>query len=213
MTGRGAHGDATLQWQAYVPNCSGGCEVRQALRVIRLPVGPVATEAGIKHHSVLAKLGLVPLEALSAAKEAAVVKHVLRGRVQRPVVALARIPRLPRDLDEAIVEGEVVSDGVLPGGELFSVVGELVADEVADAAQRQLLLRALQDGHGDEGDVGVRRLHRPARSLPGRRSACAKAALTFRLRGVKLRTGFCRGSSVRSASASVQPRMDRLFFA
>jgi len=119
-------------------------------------------QAGVKQPSDLSKLGVVPLEALPPPEKAAVVEHVLGGRVQGPVVALAGVPWLPGDLDEAVVEGQVVPDGVLPGGELLLVVGELAADEVADAAQGQLLLRVLQDGHGDEGDVGVGGLHRDA---------------------------------------------------
>lgn len=51
-----------------------------------------------------------------------------------------------------------MSDGVLPRWELLLVVGKLVADEVADAAEGELLHRALEDGHGYEGDVGIRRL-------------------------------------------------------
>lgn len=43
------------------------------------------------------------LEALPPPQEAAVVKHILRGRVQGPVVALPRPARLPRDLNEAVV--------------------------------------------------------------------------------------------------------------
>jgi hypothetical protein len=99
---------------------------------------------------------VVALEALPAPEEAAVVEHVLGGGVQAPIVALARVARLARDLDEAVVERQVVADAVLPGGELTAVIGEAAADEGADTAERQALVRALQDGHGDERDVGVR---------------------------------------------------------
>lgn len=50
-----------------------------------------------------------------------------------------------------------MSDGVLPRGEFLLVVRELVADEVADAAEGQLLHRALEDRHGYQGDVGIGR--------------------------------------------------------
>lgn len=122
---------------------------------------------------------MVSLEALPSPKEAAVVEHILRGRVKGPVVTFSRVPRLPRDLDETVIEGQVVPDGVLPGGELVSVVGKLVADEIADATQRQLLQRALQDGHGDEGDVGVRRFHRAVEAFLGWRCVRAEAVLTL----------------------------------
>lgn len=51
-----------------------------------------------------------------------------------------------------------MSDGVLPRRELLLVVGKLVADEIADATKGQFLHRALEDGHGYESDVGIRRL-------------------------------------------------------
>lgn len=98
------------------------------------------------------------LVSLASAQEASIVKHVLGQRVQSPVVALARVPRLPGDLDEAVVERQVVPDAVLPGGELFAVVGEPVSDELADAAEGQSLVGRLKDGHGDQSDVRIRRL-------------------------------------------------------
>ena len=144
-----------------------------------LAVWPVAVEIGIKRKAVFVEGWVVSLEALPSSKEAAVVEHILRGGVKGPVVAFARVPRLPRDLNEAVVEGEVVPDGVLPGGELVSVVGKLVADEVTDAAQRQLLHGALQDGHGDQGDVGVRRFHTVVQAFLGWRYVRAEAILTL----------------------------------
>lgn len=105
---------------------------------------------------VWGRLSLVPF---AAPQEGSVVEHVDGARVERPVVALARVARLPWHLDEAIVEAEVVSDGVLPGGELGLVVREPGHDEVTDLTQSHSLLVRLQDGHGDEGDVRVRRLH------------------------------------------------------
>lgn len=104
---------------------------------------------------------VMALEALPAPKEAAVVEHVLGGGVQAPVVALAGVSWLAGDLDEAVIEGEVVADAILPGGELAAVIREAATDEGTDAAEREALVRALQNGHGDERDVrvgGLRRL-------------------------------------------------------
>ena len=98
---------------------------------------------------------LLPLEPLPAPQEGAVVEHVLGRRVQRPVVALAGVARLAGDLDEAVVEAEVVADRVLPGWEAFSVVREAIHDELTDTGESETLLMALQDGHGDQGDVRV----------------------------------------------------------
>ena len=50
----------------------------------------------------------------------------------------------------------------MPRGELLAVIGEAVPDEVADPAEGQPLVRRLQYGHRDEGDVRVGRLHDPA---------------------------------------------------
>lgn len=102
---------------------------------------------------------LMPLETFPSAQKAPVVEHVCGIRVQGPVVALPGVSGLPWDFHKAVVQGKVVADGVLPRGEFFPVVGESVADELADLAESQALLGALQDGHGDQGDVGVGRLH------------------------------------------------------
>jgi len=98
------------------------------------------------------------LEALSSTEETAVVEHVLGGWVEGPVVALTRVAGLPGDLDEAVIEGEVVSDAVLPGGKPLSVVGKPVHDELTDSAQGQALVRRLENGHRDEGNVRIGRL-------------------------------------------------------
>jgi len=96
-----------------------------------------------------------PLVPLPASQKTTVVEHVFRQRVQGPIIALSRISWLARNLDEAIVERQVVPDGVLPGGKLVVIIGEARHDEFADAAQRQLLLRRLQDRHGDQSDVRI----------------------------------------------------------
>ena len=113
------------------------------------------------------------LKPLPTPQEATVIKHVLTGWVKRPVVPLTRIPRLARYLHEAVIQAEVMSDAVLPGGETLAVVQELLDDELADFAQRQSFVRRLNDRHRDERDIAVRRLHQVAllltscRLLPG----------------------------------------------
>lgn len=94
-------------------------------------------------------LRLLPLEALPPPQKAPVVKHISRLWVQGPVVALPRIPGLSWYLDEAVVERQVVPDGVLPGRELLPIIWEAIADEVADLTEGESFLRTLQDGHGD----------------------------------------------------------------
>ena len=88
------------------------------------------------------------LEALAAPQEAAVLEHVPAAGVQRPEAALARLVWPPRDLNEAVVEGKVVAQAVLPALRVLPIVGEAVHDELVDFAQRQHLLWRALDGHG-----------------------------------------------------------------
>ena len=99
---------------------------------------------------------LAPLESLPPPQEGAIVKHVLGVGVQGPEVALARVARFTSHLDETVVEAEVVPDAVLPGGEPGPVVGEPASDELTDAVEGESLVRGLDDGHGNHGNVGVR---------------------------------------------------------
>lgn len=99
-----------------------------------------------------------PLVSLSTPQKTSIVKHVLGHGVERPVVALSRISGLPRDFDETVIEREIVTDRVLPGRKFFSVVRKSVSNEIANSAESQSLVGRLQNGHGDQGDVGVGRL-------------------------------------------------------
>ncbi len=62
-------------------------------------------------------------------------------------------------LDEAAVERQVVSDGVLPGSLVGAVVRKSLHDELVDAWQSDPLLGALLDGHGDQSDVADTQTH------------------------------------------------------
>ncbi len=85
-------------------------------------------------------------------------EHVVRGGVDHPVVSLAGVVVVSRHLDEALVEAEVVPDRVLPALLVGAVVRKVLEDELVDAVERETLLRALADGHHDEGVVGEGRL-------------------------------------------------------
>jgi len=54
------------------------------------------------------------LEPPSPAQVAAVVEHVVAVWIERPVAALARLLIVARHFDEALVQRQVVPDGVLP---------------------------------------------------------------------------------------------------
>lgn len=98
------------------------------------------------------------LEALPAPQKAPVLEHVSAVGMQRPEAALPGLVRPPGDFDEAVVEGKVVAQRVLPPLRVLPVVREPVHDELVDLAEGEHLLRAALDGHGRQGDVGVRRL-------------------------------------------------------
>ena len=72
-----------------------------------------------------------------------------------PVPVPTWIVLVPRDLLEAVVEGQVVPDGVLPARLALLVEGEVLGHVLVDLAERQLLLLGVLDGHGDERRVGV----------------------------------------------------------
>ena len=60
--------------------------------------------------------------------------------------------------EEALVEAEVVSDGVLPALLVVAVVREVLHDELVDLAQCHPFLGAAADRHHDQGVVGKRGL-------------------------------------------------------
>lgn len=138
---------------------------RGGLRVPGLPGGLGAlVPGGLGVQSLLLTLRL-PLPPAVVA----VFKHIQTLGVQRPVAAFARPALLPGHLDEAVVQGQVVTDRVLPALFVVVIEGESVHDELVDAAERGALLRCALDGHGDERDVAVGRLLRGL--LAGRHEA------------------------------------------
>ena len=75
-------------------------------------------------------------------------------------MALAVLAALCREFHETLVQREIVTDGVAPALVLtVAVVRKVLGDVVVDAVQRQSLIRSILDGHGDERNVRIRRLH------------------------------------------------------
>lgn len=72
-------------------------------------------------------------------------------------VGLTWVAVVSRNFLEAVVERQIVADGVLPAGLVAAVEGEVVGDVLVDLAERQTLLGRALDRHGDEGGVRVRR--------------------------------------------------------
>lgn len=90
-----------------------------------------------RHHRVrMLQRRRRPLIPLPPPQETPIVKHILRQRIQGPVVSFPRIPRLPRYFDEAVVQTQIMPNRVLPSGELFSVVRKPGHDELTDTTER-----------------------------------------------------------------------------
>ena len=133
----------------------GGVGVRGLVAVAALGAGGAAVPSLATR--VLRGDLLVALEALLPPQVAAVLKHVPGVRVQSPKGALPRFIRRPGHFEETVIEGQRVADGVLPALLVLSVKREQVHYPLVDLGQCQHLTGRLLDGHGDEGDVGVRR--------------------------------------------------------
>ncbi|MPC28380.1 hypothetical protein E2C01_021584 [Portunus trituberculatus] len=108
---------------------------------------------------LLLPVGVLLLESFPAPQVGAVVEHVPGLRVQRPVRPLTRLLVVTGYLDETFVETQVVANGVLPPLLVFPIVRKPLHDELVDAVQSDALLGVVLDGHGNESDVRVGRLH------------------------------------------------------
>lgn len=96
-------------------------------------------------------------DALSPAPEHAVRKRVLAVGVEHPVVVLPPgSGGVSEHFEKAVIEGEVVAHGVPPARVAAAEEGELLHQVVVDFCQSQAATGGLPDGHGDQGDVGVR---------------------------------------------------------
>lgn len=96
-------------------------------------------------------------KSIAPSQKAPIFEHFGAGRVEFPEISFPGGSVLPRHLDEAIVQTEVMSDGILPRWPALSVIRKLLDDVVADFSQSEHFVRGLRDGHGYEGNVGVRR--------------------------------------------------------
>lgn len=103
-------------------------------------------------------LVILRLQRLVFVSDAAVGRSIDLERVDRPIVAFAWVIVMARHLDEALVETEVVSDGVLPTVAIRPIVGKVLDDEFIDLVQRQPLPRAAAYRHHNQRVVAERRL-------------------------------------------------------
>ena len=83
--------------------------------------------------------------------------HVVARGVQHPIIPLSRVVIVARHFDEALVQREIVTDGVLPALPVVPVIREIRHDKLVDAVEGEPFLGGLPDGHHDEGVVAERR--------------------------------------------------------
>ena len=94
-------------------------------------------------------LGLPPAEV-------SLLEVLLAGRVDRPIVAFP--VGGSSCLHKAVVDGQVVPDGVSPTMTSVAEIGKVIQDVLVDVSQDELLLGRTQDSHRDEANVGMLRL-------------------------------------------------------
>ena len=82
-----------------------------------------------------------------------------KGPAGKHLSALTWVVLVAGHLLEAVVERQVVADGVLPAGLAALVEREAVGHELVDVAERELAFGRALDGHGDERRVRVGRPH------------------------------------------------------
>lgn len=99
------------------------------------------------------------LEATTTSQEWTVVEHTSWVRIECPVAAFARFFVVARDFDEALVQTEIVSNGILPALLVISVVRIFVHDVLIDVAQRYFAIGRRIDGHCNQCNVRIRRLY------------------------------------------------------
>jgi len=75
------------------------------------------------------------LKSFLTAKVTTVLKHVTRIRMERPKRSFSWFVWSPRDFDEAIVEGQRVTNGILPSLLILTIVGKEIHDELIDLAE------------------------------------------------------------------------------
>ena len=112
--------------------------------------------AHVGHQFLSRLLGLAGQHTSFTTPEVTFLEGTDAGGMQTPVEATS--VGGTTSLDEELVDGEAVSDGVPPGLGCCTVVGEARHDVVVDVGQDHLLVWNTQQGLDDHLDVGLSRL-------------------------------------------------------
>ena len=73
----------------------------------------------LTHPSYLPQGVFALLESLPSSEKGSIIEHIVAVRVQGPVASLARLLVVPGHLDEALVQGQVMANGILPALMLY----------------------------------------------------------------------------------------------
>jgi len=128
--------------------------------------------------------------------------------MDRPVVALA--VGAPAGLDEAVVEREVMANGIAPAGPAGPEVGIVLEDVLIDVGEHELLLGRGEYRHGDQADVavlGFRFLGYPlVMRVQQRHGQGEPTGVTGRGRGCRVQRQRCRESRAHAQMGRRRPR-------
>ncbi len=64
---------------------------------------------------------------------------------------------MSRNFHEALIETQIVSNGILPSLLIVSIVRKVLHDVLIDSVKGESFLGTLTNGHHDEGVIGIRR--------------------------------------------------------
>lgn len=95
------------------------------------------------------------LETTATPQVRSVVEHAVRIWVQCPVTALARLFIITRHFHKALVQTEIVTNGILPALLVVAIIRELFHNVLIDSIKRHLFVGWLLYGHRDQSNVRV----------------------------------------------------------
>ena len=103
-----------------------------------------------------------PAEAARPSPERSLLKHVLTGRVHRPIVTFSRPTQSLRQFDKTLIQRQIMAHRILPALVRSAEEGEILLEKLVNFVEGHFPGRCVLNGHDDERDVGEGRLLVPA---------------------------------------------------
>ena len=95
-----------------------------------------------------------PAEAARSSPERPLLKHVLTGRVHRPIVTFSRPTQSLRQFDETLIQRQIMAHRILPALVRPAEKGEILLEKLVNFVEGHFPGRRVLNGHDDERDVG-----------------------------------------------------------